>query len=144
MALDKKFIIKNNKDLQKRMIKESWKTTYDKKADMLILGTRFPKGSGNIYINEKEGSMIRIGENGKIYGFVFENYKSVFLKENENSFIFWLIFLPDTYRFGRLFILPILIYFKIYFYCLKIMKSFKEYRNDLLINDELARIGNTC
>lgn len=142
MAIDKKTIVEHNKDLQKRMIKESWEVTYDRKADTLILGTKFPKGSGSVYINEKEGSMIRVGEDKKIYGFVFENYKSVFLKENEHSFIFWLIFLPDTYRFGQLFVLPIMVYFKIYLSFLKIMKSFKEYRNDLLINDELARIGN--
>ena len=89
MAIDKKAILKDNQDLRQRMSKEAWKVTYDKKSDTLIFGSKFPKNSGNIYINEKEGSMVRVGEDNKIYGDVIflntENgEKAKDLIENKN------------------------------------------------------------
>jgi len=141
MAIDIKTILKQNSDLDKRMAQENWVVNYDKKADVLTLGTKFPKNSGNVYINEKEGSIIRVGEDNKIYGFVFENYKTVFLTESSNAFIFWLLFLPVTYRFGILLALPIYIYFKISSLTLKGIKSLKELRNNLVIKNELSQLG---
>lgn len=159
MAISKKdlkiILEKENKDLKDRLAKESWKVTYDRKADILTLGTKFPKGSGNVYLNEKEGMMIRLGEDKKIYGFVIENYKSVFLKKSDNSPIFWFMFLPYTHLFGRLifrFVLSLIyICFLISNLALKEAKNFEqckddleEYRNDLVINHELAKAGSIC
>jgi len=149
---NKKEISDKNRDLKERMIKETWKVTYDKEADILTMGGKFPKDSGNIYIDEKLGSMIRVGEDKRIYGFIIENYKNVFLKESKDSWRFWLAFLPYTSLFGRLFFLPLhnlLYYLKFYHYVLrgfvifkeKIVNSKIEKYGDLLIKNELASIN---
>jgi len=140
MAIDKQAILKDNQDLRQRMSKEAWKVTYDKKSDTLIFGSKFPKNSGNIYINEREGSMVRIGEDNKIYGFVFENYKSVFLKKANDSFVFWFLFLYYTNKFLFIVLMPALTLMFIPYYLYNRTTEIKEkylenYTNNLMVRE---------
>jgi hypothetical protein len=142
MALDKKELLQHNKDIKTRMKAESWCISFDKKTDMLIIGTKFPKNSGNVYINENEGLSVRVGEDKKIYGFIIENYKNIFLKKNSKAFMFWLLFLPYTHMAGKILFIPIAViitfYFKIFIAIkkLKTKNAIKEYCYNNL-SDEL-------
>ncbi|TRZ53454.1 hypothetical protein D4R99_00815 [bacterium] len=69
-----------NEDLRERSSEESWSVQYNKKADILTIGTTFPVGS--FYYNLSDtGVMLRIDSNNKIYGFAVENTK-YFMKRN--------------------------------------------------------------
>ena len=107
MAIDIKKILSKNPKLNERMISENWGINYDKHSDVLIVGNKFPKGSESVYLNHKNGILIRVDENEKIYGFIIEDFKAVFLKKQKDKKRFYRIcFIPDSIFLGRfLFIL---------------------------------------
>ncbi len=74
-----KKIFSQNPDLKERM--KHWSTAYNKGADMIASGEKYPVGS--FYTSIGEGIMLRIDKNGRIYGFAIENVKD-FIKQNPN------------------------------------------------------------
>ena len=75
-----KEILLVNENLRERLENDPWSISYNKKADMVLMGTKFPIGSF-YYPVGGTGVMLRIDENNKLYGFAIENAKS-FIKEN--------------------------------------------------------------
>ena len=81
-----------NKDLKQRMQSEHWGVSYNRKADMLSIGTTFPENSH--YVSVGDGVMLRIDQDNRVYGFSIENTK-LFIKENpEIGFALSLIVYP--------------------------------------------------
>lgn len=75
-------ILKANTDLRERLDKDpsQWSISYNKKADMVIIGEQFPAGTFYFPVHDT-GVMVRIDNNNKIYGFAIENAK-YFMRKN--------------------------------------------------------------
>lgn len=99
-----KEIMNANPDLDNRVINGGWTVSYNRRADMVVMGERFPKGT--YYIPVDDGVMVRIDSDKKIYGFAVENAKS-FIKRNPRGVGLALSFVVYPLR-SILFTLPIL------------------------------------
>lgn len=75
-----KEIMAGNADLQERAASEKWAVSYNKKADMLVMGAVFPEGSYYFPVYDS-GVLVRIDNSNRIYGFGIENAER-FSKEN--------------------------------------------------------------
>lgn len=96
-----KAILECNQDLKERVSSEDWSISYNKKADMISMGTSFPEGTFYFPI-EETGALLRIDKNNKIYGFAIENAKQ-FAKENpELQFPLYFIMYPKRSLFIKL------------------------------------------
>ena len=89
-------IISANPNLRDRLEKDPyiWSFHYNKKADMLVVGEKFPVGSFYHYIPNNSGVMLRVDKNKKIYGFAIENTKFFMKKNPEVGFYLSLIVYP--------------------------------------------------
>lgn len=82
-----------NGDLQERMQAERWTISYDRRADMIRMGGKFPKGTFYLPLGGTR-VMVRIDKNHKIYGYAIENAKA-FIKENpEEGFLLSFVVYP--------------------------------------------------
>ena len=77
-----KEIFDANGDLRQNLEKNPnmWSFSYNRKADMLVVGEEFPIGS--FFYQVKDGIMLRIDDSNKIYGFAIENTKD-FISNNK-------------------------------------------------------------
>ena len=73
-------IISVNRDLRERVKKEDWSISYNRKADMLLMGGIFPTETFYFPLNDSR-VMVRIDKDYKIYGYAIENAKA-FIREN--------------------------------------------------------------
>lgn len=89
----KTIVEKNNSRIRQRIADHAWNTRYRKDSDMLIMGEDFPKGSFYTYV-DKSGVMLRIDNDGIIYGYAIENTKHFIKKNPEVGFIFYPIVYP--------------------------------------------------
>lgn len=78
--IELKEILLANKNLEQRFKAENWQASYNKRTDMIIMGSEFPAETFYFPI-EDTGLMLRIDSGGKIYGFAIENAK-YFIKKN--------------------------------------------------------------
>mgnify|MGYP001567441710 FL=1 len=122
-----KEILLVNENLRERLENDPWSISYNKKADMVLMGTKFPIGSF-YYPVGGTGVMLRIDENNKLYGFAIENTKS-FIKENpEMAIVLSLI----VYPVRSFFILCL------YFFTYHAIKRFDNIKRILSIGDYVA------
>ncbi|MCX6786371.1 MAG: hypothetical protein NTU85_00925 [Candidatus Kaiserbacteria bacterium] len=99
-----KEIMLANPNLDRRIKSDAWSVSYNRRADMVLMGESFPKGS--FYVPVEDGVLVRIGKNKKIYGFAIENAKS-FIKRNPRGVGLALSFIVYPIR-SMLFTLPVL------------------------------------
>lgn len=98
-----KAIVAANQDLKERVEAERWSISYNKDADMVLMGTKFPKNTF-YYPVDDSGVLLRIDNNNKLYGYAIEDAK-VRMKENPEISLA-LSFVIHPYR-TRLITLPI-------------------------------------
>jgi hypothetical protein len=90
-----KEIVEANKDLKERISSDRWSISYNKDADMIIMGGVFPKGSFYHPVDDS-GVLMRIDKNNRILGFAIEDTK-YFIKQNPEM-AFALNFVVHPYR----------------------------------------------
>ena len=73
-------ILSLNPDLNDRSRSEEWTLSYNRDADMVIMGGAFPEGS-YYYPVFDTGALLRIDKDKKVYGFAIESAKH-FIKCN--------------------------------------------------------------
>jgi len=89
-----KEIFDANGDLRQNLEKNPnmWSFSYNRKADMLVVGEEFPIGS--FFYQVKDGIMLRIDDSNKIYGFAIENTKDFISNNKEIGFLLSFIVYP--------------------------------------------------
>ena len=91
-----KEVMSLNENLRERVESENWMISYNKKADMLLMGGVFPEGS--FYLPIEDGVMLRVDENNKVWGFAIENTKHFIRNNPEVGFILSFIVYPVRTR----------------------------------------------
>ena len=123
-----KEILSRNEDLRERLERDPWAISYNKRADMVLMGTAFPVGSF-YYPVGGTGVMLRIDKNDKLYGFAIENAKS-FIKQNpEMGIALSFIIYPIRSFFVKL---------PLYFIAYHALKGFNTMKSILSVGDYVA------
>lgn len=99
-----KDIIAANQDLKGRVEAERWSISYNKEADMVLMGTKFPRNTFYYPVGDS-GVLLRVDSKNRLYGYAIENAK-IRIKENPEISLA-LSFVIHPYR-TRFIIFPIL------------------------------------